>query len=121
MDSPKKLSSETMLLNPISADVLNDLTYVTEEQPKSVNDTNLIIEDNYGCIKDDNGQNVRVIKYTLKNEQRVVIEIINYGATVISCWVPNALGELEDVLLGFDSIEEYTLHWWYIRQSNRLY
>jgi len=39
------------------------------------------------------------------NEQKVFIEIINYGATVISCWVPNSLGELEDVLLGFDSIE----------------
>lgn len=44
-------------------------------------------------------------KYTLMNEQKVVIEIINYGATVISCWVPNSQGELEDVLLGFDSIE----------------
>jgi len=56
-------------------------------------------------VKDDNGQNVRVTKYTLMNEHKVVIEIINYGATIISCWVPNSMGELEDVLLGFDSIE----------------
>jgi len=51
MDSSKKPSSETMLLNTISADKFNDLIYETEEQQKSVNDTNLIIVDNYGCIK----------------------------------------------------------------------
>lgn len=56
-------------------------------------------------IKDDNGQKVKVTKYTLINKQNVFIEIIDYGATIISCWVPNALGEIEDILLGFDSID----------------
>jgi len=51
MDSSKKLFSETMLLNPISADLFNDIIYETEEQQKSVYDTDLIIVDNYGCIK----------------------------------------------------------------------
>lgn len=51
MDGSKKLSSETMLLNPISADMFNDIIYETEEQQKSVNDSDLIIVDNYGCIK----------------------------------------------------------------------
>lgn len=56
-------------------------------------------------LKDENGQKIKVTKYTLLNEHKLFIEIINYGATIISCWVPNALGELEDVILGFDSIE----------------
>lgn len=51
MNSSKKPSSETMFLNPISADKFNDFVYETEEQQKSVNDTNHIIVDNYGCIK----------------------------------------------------------------------
>jgi len=51
MDGPKKLSSETMLLNPISADAFNDIIYESEEQQKSVYDSDLIIVDNYGCIK----------------------------------------------------------------------
>lgn len=46
-----KLSSEAILLNPINDDVFNDLLYETEEQKKSVHDTNLIIVENYGCIK----------------------------------------------------------------------
>lgn len=54
--------------------------------------------------KDENGQSIKVTKYTLNNEQ-IYVEIINYGATVISCWVPNVLGNLEDILLGFDQIE----------------
>lgn len=56
-------------------------------------------------MKDENGHKIKVTKYTLLNEKQVFIEIIDYGATVISCWVPSAQGELEDVLLGFDSIE----------------
>lgn len=51
MDSSKKLFSETMLLNPVSADIFNDIIYETEEQQKSVYDSDLIIVDNYGCIK----------------------------------------------------------------------
>jgi len=51
MDDSKKLSSETMLLNPISADAFNDIIYESEEQQKSVYDSDLIIVDNYGCIK----------------------------------------------------------------------
>lgn len=46
-----KLSSEAILLNPINDDIFNDLLYETEEQKKSVHDTNLIIVENYGCIK----------------------------------------------------------------------
>lgn len=56
-------------------------------------------------VKDENKHKMKVTKYTLLNENQVFIEIIDYGATVISCWVPNSQGELEDVLLGFDSID----------------
>lgn len=47
MNNSKELSSETLLLNPISPDVIDE----TEEQEISVYDTNLIIVDNYGYIK----------------------------------------------------------------------
>jgi len=51
MDNSKKNSSDAILLNPISDDIFNDLIYETEEQKKSVYNTDLIIVDNYGCIK----------------------------------------------------------------------
>lgn len=59
----------------------------------------------YVFIKDENRQKINVTKYTLLNKHKMFIEIINYGATVISCWVPNKQGVFEDVILGFDSIE----------------
>lgn len=46
-----KLSSGATLLNPIKDDIFNDLLSETEEQKKTVHDTNLIIVENYGCIK----------------------------------------------------------------------
>jgi hypothetical protein len=51
MDNSKKFSSDAILLNPINDDIFNDLIYETEEQKKSVYNTDLIIVDNYGCIK----------------------------------------------------------------------
>lgn len=56
-------------------------------------------------MKDTNGHKVKVTKYSLLNNQGTIIEVIDYGATVVSCWVPDAQGHIEDVLLGFDSIE----------------
>ncbi|XP_015586419.1 aldose 1-epimerase isoform X2 [Cephus cinctus] len=49
-----------------------------------------------------------VDKYTLKNTKGVEIEVISYGATIVSVKVPGKTGTLEDVVLGFDNIEGYT-------------
>lgn len=45
--------------------------------------------------------------YTLTNSKGVRAGITNYGATLVSLFVPNREGKLEDVVLGFDSIEGY--------------
>ena len=35
------------------------------------------------------------------------VEIINYGATIVSIKVPDRNGNIEDVVLGFDNIDSY--------------
>ena len=35
-------------------------------------------------------------------------EITNYGARVVKLWVPDCKGELADVVLSFDTLEEIT-------------
>ena len=35
------------------------------------------------------------------------VEIINYGAIVVSITAPDKNGKLEDVVLGFDNLEDY--------------
>jgi aldose 1-epimerase len=39
--------------------------------------------------------------YTIQNDAGMKAEILNYGATIMSLWVPDKLGNLYDVLLGY--------------------
>ncbi len=45
--------------------------------------------------------------YTLKNNKGMVVQISNFGAKVISIYAPDRNGNFEDVVQGFDSIDEY--------------
>jgi aldose 1-epimerase len=45
--------------------------------------------------------------YTLTNANGVEARISNYGGTVVSLMVPDRNGAFEDVVLGFDTLEEY--------------
>jgi aldose 1-epimerase len=45
--------------------------------------------------------------FTLKNKNGVVVQITNYGARVVSLWVPDRKGNFQDVVWGFETIEEY--------------
>ncbi len=51
------------------------------------------------------GKQVRLINLT--NNNGVKIDIINYGAIVVSITVPDRNGKMIDVVLGYDSIDEY--------------
>ena len=57
----------------------------------------------FGQLK--NGQDIDV--YTLRNSSGMEISITNFGATVQSIKVPTKDGLLLDVVLGFDTIQEY--------------
>ncbi len=48
-----------------------------------------------------------VYEYKLKNSAGAEVKIINYGATVVSLMMPDRNGKIEDVVLGYDSLEGY--------------
>lgn len=48
-----------------------------------------------------------VYLYTLTNKNGMEVKIINYGATVVSLTAPNRNGKYEDVVLGYDNLEDY--------------
>jgi aldose 1-epimerase len=48
-----------------------------------------------------------VHQYTLTNQSGAAVQIIDYGATVTSLSVPDKNGKLEDVVLGYDSLQGY--------------
>jgi aldose 1-epimerase len=67
----------------------------------------------------------RVELYTLTNSRGVEAKITNYGATVVSLKVPDRAGRFADVLLGYDTLEDYRQSTFYVgtvigRYANRI-
>lgn len=63
-------------------------------------------EDNFGLFTDKRtGQSKSVRRFTWKNSNNVAVQVITYGATITSIKVPDKSGKIEDVVLGFDSVE----------------
>ena len=52
-----------------------------------------------------NGQ--KVYLFTLKNSKGMVAEVTNYGGTLISLNVQDNKGEFDDVVLGYETLEDY--------------
>lgn len=65
--------------------------------------TDNYIEKLFGTTPD--GQAVH--SYELTNKNGVILKVINYGATVTSLKIPMKNGELVDVVLGFENLNDY--------------
>jgi len=66
-----------------------------------------------------------VIRYTITNKNGASASFLNYGATWQTMFVPNRKGELVDVVLGYDTVEEYQKNYMYLgctvgRVANRI-
>ena len=46
--------------------------------------------------------------FTLTNSNNITAKLTNYGAVLISLFVPDKNGNLSDIVLGFDTIEKYS-------------
>lgn len=66
-----------------------------------------LVEDIFGTFKNEAGETETVRRFILSNKNGVSVEIINYGATITSLNVPDRTGNVEDIVLGFDNVEEY--------------
>lgn len=49
----------------------------------------------------------KVYKFSLTNNKNIKIEIINYGATIISFNIKDKSGNIRDIVLGYDNIDDY--------------
>ena len=52
-------------------------------------------------------ENKEVKLFTITNSNGLVAKLTNFGAVLVSLFVPDNNGELNDVVLGFDSLEKY--------------
>jgi len=51
------------------------------------------------------GKNVNL--YTLKNRNGLIAQVTNYGAIIVSIYVPDRNGKLADIVQGYDTAAEY--------------
>lgn len=78
-----------------------------KETSEAINETSKemnIVKSDFGKLED--GTSVSL--FTLTNENGVEVKITNYGGIITSLKVPDKEGNLEDVVLGFDTLEGYT-------------
>jgi len=66
-----------------------------------------------------------LLRYTITNRNGASASLLNYGATWQTMFVPNRKGELVDVVLGYDTVEEYQKNYMYLgctvgRVANRI-
>jgi len=48
-----------------------------------------------------------VYMYELKNSKGMKAQLIEFGATLVSLSVPDKNGKIEDIVLGYDKLEDY--------------
>lgn len=63
-----------------------------------------------GIVKEKFGETKtgeEIYLYTLKNKNGMEAKVTNYGACLVNLLVPDKDGKLDDVVLGFDTLEEY--------------
>lgn len=52
-------------------------------------------------------ENKNVKLFTITNSNGLIAKLSNFGAILISLFVPDKSGKLDDVVLGFDTLEKY--------------
>lgn len=62
-----------------------------------------VVQEKFGVTK--TGE--EIFLFTLKNKNDVEAKITNFGAALVSLFVPDKDGKMEDVVLGFDTAEGY--------------
>jgi len=78
-----------LLLNSAAAEKRKTMSHIQEEK--------------FGSLPD--GSTVK--RYTLKNSRGITVKIMNYGAIITELWVPDKNGNLQDVVCGFDNLDQY--------------
>ena len=73
------------------------------DQESNQEQTEAITTERFGAM--DNGREVQL--FTLKNQNGMEVSITNYGGIVTSVKVPDQDGNIENVVLGFDDLEQY--------------
>lgn len=65
-----------------------------------------VTKENFGITKAGEPASL----FTLKNNNGVVAKLSDFGAALVELWIPDKNGQAADVVLGFDSAEDYSVN-----------
>lgn len=84
-------------------------SYDCNDAQEHTNGTITLRKTIFGFIRNatNNGENEPVSKFTWSNRNLMSVSVMTYGATILSIVVPNNKMESEDIVLGFDRLEDY--------------
>lgn len=88
----------------INVQCKNDKKEEPVNQDQVAQQESIIQKEDFGTTTE--GEQVEL--YTLRNENGMEVEIITYGGRITSLKAPDKDGNYENVVLGFDSLEDYT-------------
>jgi len=97
--------------------------HILEKSEDFLCDTNKTLLHKENFNKQIDGKQVSL--FNLENENGITCQITNYGARVVSLFVPNKDNTFTDVVLGLESIDQYTKNGEYLgaivgRYANRI-
>ncbi|UZH54503.1 galactose mutarotase [Salinimicrobium tongyeongense] len=81
----------------------NENKEVQTSEEDTTNVDQEVMKEDYGTTPDGE----KVEQYTLKNDNGMKVKIITYGGRITSLTAPDADGNYEDVVLGFNSLDQY--------------
>ncbi|XP_057658187.1 uncharacterized protein LOC130895083 isoform X2 [Diorhabda carinulata] len=66
-----------------------------------------LVQDAFGTYYYKDGSSVKIKRFTWTNQNRIQIQVINYGARIVSIKYPDRKGHIDDIVLGFDDLAGY--------------
>lgn len=73
---------------------------------RKTSDVQLEIDD-FGETIDGSGNTVTIKRFTWTNSNNVSVQLITYGGYITSIKVPDNEGNIEDIVIGFDTLDGY--------------
>ncbi|CAH1176892.1 unnamed protein product [Phaedon cochleariae] len=73
----------------------------------SVADGFTLTEDVFGQYWDQKGDCHNIKRFTWRNNNKIEVQVINYGARITSMKFPDRKGNIDDIVLGFDDLAGY--------------
>lgn len=76
---------------------------MTTSEPKNIENefsATVLNEDGFGIYWDQHGKSHEIKRFTWKNRNKIQVQVINFGARIVTMKIPDRKGKIDDIVLG---------------------